>query len=117
MKHSICSREGKALVLLLTGPITACSMPFLPFLSLNHIRRRSTQVSSRISGTLPIPNYCCLAPIFWPDFRIDFILAPEEIIPIRREGGRPKGIIKEHLTENRISAIPILGELLPSEQK
>jgi len=67
--------------------------------------------------TLTIPNCCCLAPIFWPDFRIDFIVAPEEIIPIRREGGRPKGIIKEHLTENKISAIPILGELLPSEQK
>jgi hypothetical protein len=73
--------------------------------------------SHESSGPLPIPNYCCLAPIFWPDFWIDFIVAPEEIIPLRREGGRPKGIIKEHLTEDKISAIPILGELLPSEQK
>jgi len=46
------------------------------------------------------------------DFRIDFIVTPEEIIPIRREGGRPKGIIKEHLTEDKNSAIPILRELL-----
>ena len=51
------------------------------------------------------------------DFRIDFIVTPEEIIPTRREGGRPEGIIKEHLTEDKISAIPILKELVTSEQK
>jgi ribosome modulation factor len=45
------------------------------------------------------------------------IVTPEEIIPTRREGGRPRGIIKEHLTEDKISAIPILRELLTSEQK
>lgn len=51
------------------------------------------------------------------DFRIDSIATPDEIIPTRREGGRPKGIIKEHLTEDKISAVPILRELLTSEQK
>jgi 5-formyltetrahydrofolate cyclo-ligase len=51
------------------------------------------------------------------DFRIDFILTPDEIIPTHREGGRPRGIIREHLTEDKISEIPILRELLTSEQK
>jgi 5-formyltetrahydrofolate cyclo-ligase len=51
------------------------------------------------------------------DFRIDFIVAPEEIISTHREGGRPKGIIKGHLTGDKVSEIPILNELLSSEQK
>lgn len=51
------------------------------------------------------------------DFRIDFIVTPREIIPTHREGGRPRGIIKEHLTDDKISEIPILRELLTSEQK
>ena len=51
------------------------------------------------------------------DFRIDFIVTPEEMIPTHREGGRPRGIIKEHLTEDKISEIPILRKLLTSEQK
>ena len=51
------------------------------------------------------------------DFRIDFIVTSGEIIPTHREGGRPRGIIKEHLTEDKISEIPILTELLTSEQK
>jgi len=46
------------------------------------------------------------------DFRIDFIVTPDEIIPTYRVGGRPKGIIKEHLTEDKISKIPILRELI-----
>jgi 5-formyltetrahydrofolate cyclo-ligase len=48
------------------------------------------------------------------DFRIDLIVTPEEIIPARREGGRPKGIIRDHLTEQEISDIPILKEILSS---
>ena len=48
------------------------------------------------------------------DFRIDFIATPGEIISIHREGGRPKGIIRDHLTEEKISDIPILKEVLPS---
>jgi len=51
------------------------------------------------------------------DFRIDFIVTPDEIIPTDREGGRPKGIIKEHLTDDKISETPILREILSSQQK
>ncbi len=46
------------------------------------------------------------------DFRIDFIATPTEMISTRREGGRPKGIIRDHLTEEKISEIPILREVL-----
>lgn len=46
------------------------------------------------------------------DFRIDFIVTPDEIIPTHRESGRPKGIIKNHLTKEEISEIPILKEIL-----
>ena len=46
------------------------------------------------------------------DFRIDFIVTPNEIIPTHHEGGRPKGIIRSHLTEQKISEIPILKEIL-----
>jgi 5-formyltetrahydrofolate cyclo-ligase len=51
------------------------------------------------------------------DFRIDFIVTPEEMIPTHREGGRPKGVIRDHLTEQKISEIPILEEILSSNQK
>ena len=47
------------------------------------------------------------------DFRIDFIITPDEIISTHREGGRPPGIIKDHLTEQKFSEIPILKEILP----
>ncbi len=46
------------------------------------------------------------------DFRIDFIVTPEELIPTRRQGGRPKGILRDHLSREKISAIPILQEIL-----
>ncbi len=46
------------------------------------------------------------------DFRIDFIVTPEEIIETHREGGRPKGIIRDHLTDPKISDIPILKEIV-----
>ncbi len=46
------------------------------------------------------------------DFRVDFIVTPEQIIPTRRTGGRPKGIIAPHLTDSKISEIPILREIL-----
>jgi 5-formyltetrahydrofolate cyclo-ligase len=46
------------------------------------------------------------------DFRIDFIVTPNEIIPTWREGGRPKGIIWKHLTEERISSIPVLKDII-----
>lgn len=48
------------------------------------------------------------------DFRIDYIATPNEITPIHREGGRPKGIIRDHLTEQKASEIPILKEILSS---
>jgi len=48
------------------------------------------------------------------DFRIDFVVTPNEIISTRRESDRPKGIIREHLTEQRIFEIPILDEILSS---
>jgi 5-formyltetrahydrofolate cyclo-ligase len=46
------------------------------------------------------------------DFRIDFIVTPEEVIPTHRVDGRPRGIIRGHLTEQKISEIPILKEIL-----
>jgi 5-formyltetrahydrofolate cyclo-ligase len=46
------------------------------------------------------------------DFRIDFIITSTEIIPTHRNGGRPKGIIRDHLTEEKISEIPILKEII-----
>lgn len=49
------------------------------------------------------------------DFRIDFIVTPDEIIPTHRKGGRPQGIIREQLTEQKISEIPILKEFLSSK--
>jgi 5-formyltetrahydrofolate cyclo-ligase len=48
------------------------------------------------------------------DFRIDFIITPTDIISTHREGGRPKEIIRDHLTEEKISEIPILKEILSS---
>lgn len=46
------------------------------------------------------------------DFRIDFIITPDEIISTRRKGGRPNGIITKHLTKEKTSQIPILKEIL-----
>ncbi len=46
------------------------------------------------------------------DFRIDFIITPEEIITTMRKGGRPQGIISKHLNQEKISQIPILEEIL-----
>ena len=46
------------------------------------------------------------------DFRIDFIVTPDEVIPTHRVDGRPRGIIRGHLTEQKISEIPILKEIL-----
>lgn len=49
------------------------------------------------------------------DFRIDFIVTPDEIVPCHRQGGRPDGLVKEHLTEQKISEIPILQHLLSAD--
>jgi 5-formyltetrahydrofolate cyclo-ligase len=46
------------------------------------------------------------------DFRIDFIVTPSEIIQTNREGGRPGGIIRAHLSSEKISEIQILKEIL-----
>lgn len=46
------------------------------------------------------------------DFRIDFIVTPSEIIPTHRRDGRPGGIIRAHLSDEKISEIPILKEIL-----
>jgi 5-formyltetrahydrofolate cyclo-ligase len=46
------------------------------------------------------------------DFRIDFIVTPDEIFSSHRQGGRSKGIIRNHLTDPKISEIPILEEIL-----
>jgi 5-formyltetrahydrofolate cyclo-ligase len=51
------------------------------------------------------------------DFRIDFIVTPEKIIQTHRQGGRPEGIIRDHLSEQKISEIPILKEILSLNQK
>ncbi len=58
-----------------------------------------------IGGDLPETDH---------DFRIDFVATPTELISTRREGGRPQGIIRNHLTEEKISDIPILKEILQS---
>jgi 5-formyltetrahydrofolate cyclo-ligase len=46
------------------------------------------------------------------DFRIDYIVTPSEVIVTHRKGGRPRGIIRDHLTEEKISEVPILKEIL-----
>lgn len=58
-----------------------------------------------VEGSLPETDH---------DFRIDFVVTPNEIISTHRESGRPKGIIRDHLTEQKISEIPILDEILSS---
>ncbi len=42
------------------------------------------------------------------DFRIDFIVTPDEMIPTHRRGGRPKGIVRDHLTDEKIGSDPII---------
>jgi len=46
------------------------------------------------------------------DFRIDYIVTPSEVIATHRKGGRPRGIIRDHLTEEKNSEVPILEEIL-----
>ena len=46
------------------------------------------------------------------DFRIDYIVTPSEVIATHRKGGRPRGIIRDHLTEEKISEVPIVKEIL-----
>jgi 5-formyltetrahydrofolate cyclo-ligase len=46
------------------------------------------------------------------DFRIDYIVTPNEVISTHRQGGRPRGMIRDHLTEEKISEVPILKEIL-----
>jgi len=46
------------------------------------------------------------------DFRIDYIVTPSEVIATHRESGRPRGIIRDHLTEEKISEVQILREIL-----
>jgi 5-formyltetrahydrofolate cyclo-ligase len=46
------------------------------------------------------------------DFRVDYMATPNEIIPAHREGGRPQGIVKNHLAKEKLSEIPILKEIL-----
>jgi hypothetical protein len=58
-----------------------------------------------IVGDLPETDY---------DSAIDFVVTPNEIISTHRESGRPKGIIREHLSEQKILEIPILDEILSS---
>ena len=56
-----------------------------------------------IEGDLPETDH---------DFRIDFIVTPKEVIRTQRQGGRPRGVIRAHLTDEKISEIPILQETL-----
>jgi 5-formyltetrahydrofolate cyclo-ligase len=46
------------------------------------------------------------------DFRVDYIVTPDKIVPTHRRGRRPRGIIRDHLNEEKISEIPILKEVL-----
>ena len=46
------------------------------------------------------------------DFRIDYVISSNEIIAAYRQGGRPRGIIRDHLSDGKISEIPILKEIL-----
>jgi len=61
-----------------------------------------------IDGDLPETDH---------DFRVDSIATPSEIISTHREGGQPKGIIRNHLTEEKLSVIPILKEILSQSLK
>ncbi len=45
------------------------------------------------------------------DFRVDYIVTPLEVIAIKRKAGRPKGIIREQLSQDKIGKIPVLREL------
>ncbi len=49
------------------------------------------------------------------DFRIDYIITPNEVISIRRRGGRPKGILPKQLSKGKIDEIPILQEILKGD--
>ena len=46
------------------------------------------------------------------DFRLDLIVAGEEVIRCRRSR-RPQGILWEHLNAAKIAAIPVLAAQLP----
>jgi hypothetical protein len=39
-------------------------------------------------------------------------LTPEEFISTEQTGGRPRGIIREHLPDEKIAEIPILDEMV-----
>jgi 5-formyltetrahydrofolate cyclo-ligase len=46
------------------------------------------------------------------DVTLDLIVTPERVIEVpRRKGGRPAGIHWDELTDEKIAAIPLLGEL------
>lgn len=45
------------------------------------------------------------------DFSLDLIVTPEEIIRPRRRRRQPRGILREHLSEEKRRAIPALGKL------
>jgi len=46
------------------------------------------------------------------DFRVDRIVIPEKVITCRRVK-RPRGILWDHLSDEKIAAIPALATLRP----
>jgi 5-formyltetrahydrofolate cyclo-ligase len=42
------------------------------------------------------------------DFRVDRIVTPDEVVRPRRRRGRPRGILWDHLDDEKIAAIPVL---------
>jgi 5-formyltetrahydrofolate cyclo-ligase len=44
------------------------------------------------------------------DFRVDYIVTPEKVVCVGRKR-RPPGIIWDHLSGERIAAVPVLARL------
>lgn len=43
------------------------------------------------------------------DFRVDYIVTPDEVIPCTSSPRRPRGLVRENLTAEKIAAIPVLS--------
>jgi 5-formyltetrahydrofolate cyclo-ligase len=50
-------------------------------------------------------------PVTAHDFRLDLIVTPDETIRVRRAGAQPRGVLRDHLTDELRRDVPILVEL------
>lgn len=51
------------------------------------------------------------------DFRLSYLVTPEEIVDCERRGAQPKGIYWDLLDEAKLDEIPVLAELAPKRTK